>query len=281
MARIEGHVARDLVQARLLGAIVSGTVRSEIALKGGLAMRILTGSMRYTQDIDLAASPSIPKKTVASCIERAVAELRSTGLVKGLELHEKSKQTDTTQRWTVKGVIGTHEVAIKVEVSRRQEVKADDVTKGSYSPAPGLGAIGVNCVNLPSMAAGKFDCLQNPNREAPRDIYDLYILVTMDVRPTREALQAYGREKLAGLRDMVWAKLEKLDYERAKSELLPYLPPEIAARLDEARWDEIRYVVEDKVGQWIDDALAGGEPARPCRDNDEEDTHDRMAKIPA
>lgn len=281
MGRIEAHVARELVQARLIGAIFSKTVRSEIALKGGLAMRILTGSMRHTQDIDLAASPSVPKKTVASCIERAVAQLRSTGLVKDLELHEKSKQTDITQRWMVKGTVGTHEILLKVEVSRRQEVLAEDMVKANYSPAPGLGEVQVACLGLSALAAGKFDCLRNPNREAPRDIYDLYILVSMDVRPKREALLAYGRETLAGMRSMIWAKLEKMDFESAKAELLPWLPPEIASRFDEAMWDEIRYVVEEKVGEWIDDVLTDGEPACPCEENKEENADDRMAKVPA
>lgn len=281
MSRMESHVARDLVQARLVGAIFSSNVRSEIALKGGLAMRILAGSMRYTQDIDLAASPSVPKKTVASCIERAVAQLRSSGLVKDLRLYEKAKQTDVTQRWCVKGVIGSHEILLKVEVSRRQEVRSENVVKASYRPAQGLGEFEVSCVDLGTMAAGKFDCLQNLNREAPRDIYDLYVLVRMGVRPTRQAILSYGSEKLAGMRDLVWAKLEKMDYESVKAELLPWLPAEVARRFDEAAWDEMRYVVEEKVGQWIDDALAEGEPACPSGKSEEEGTYDRMAKVPA
>lgn len=274
MNRLAEHTTRDLVQARLLGALFSNSVRGEVALKGGFAMRVMAASTRYTKDIDLAASPTIPLRTVQSCVRKAIAGLAASGLVQGLEVSEP-KQTDTTQRWKIAGKVGGSVMHLTVEVSRRSEAEATDVHMARYVPMPGLGAVPIACIGLPSLSAAKVDCLANPKREAPRDVYDLFLLIKMDVRPSPEAIKAYGRAKLAEIRDTLWGKLEKMDYDVARQELLGFLPPETAAKITPDVWDEMRLEVEDKVCGWINEALGEAGPwmrreydeavaARPC-----------------
>jgi hypothetical protein len=52
--------SRELLQAKLLVELMSQAVHEELVLKGGLAMRAVPGSTRYTTDIDLDASPWTP-----------------------------------------------------------------------------------------------------------------------------------------------------------------------------------------------------------------------------
>ena len=61
------NLERDLVQTRLLCAIFSRSVKNQIVLKGGLAMRLLFGSQRYTKDIDLGQNPDQSLRSLPEC----------------------------------------------------------------------------------------------------------------------------------------------------------------------------------------------------------------------
>lgn len=252
----KGHIARDMVQARLLGLIFANSMKDELALKGGFAMRVLLGSSRYTKDIDLSASDAAPKEIVAKYITKAVNDLKSSGMVKDLILSDP-KQTDTVQRWKIGGFVGSHALNLTIEVSRRSRAEMESLTKVSYKTGGGKsGMADITCINLSSMAAAKFDCVKNPIREAPRDIYDLYMMIKSEVRPTLKAIQAYGAETLASMKTMIWDKMEKMDYEVVQQKLLPFLPDDVAKKLTSELWDEMRLVVCDHVVQWIEEAEA-------------------------
>ncbi len=72
---------RDALQQRLLAHLYRGTESSSLVLKGGAAMRVLTESARYTQDLDFDHDPhrslASLQKTVRSAIDRA---LQGSGL---------------------------------------------------------------------------------------------------------------------------------------------------------------------------------------------------------
>lgn len=273
MSGLDPHTARDLVQCRLLGAIFSHSLRNEVTLKGGFAMRVMAGSVRYTKDLDLESYSSVPLKLVQACIRKAVNDLRSSGLVADLAMSEP-KQTETTQRWKIGGRVGDQDIHLTVEVSRRNAEPQGGVERTMYSSGHGLGSIPVSCIALPSLAAAKVDCLLNPNREAPRDLYDLFLLIRMDVSPRPETIAAYGRERLAEMRDNLWSKIEKMDFEVARQSLLGFLPPEKASALTQEVWDEMRLVVDEKVREWLATASEGEEAAR---ETDKEDAG--LAKI--
>src|SRR3546814_4826492 len=105
---LDPMAARELVQARLLVALFSRTMRREIVLKGGMAMRILAHSVRYTKDIDLASPDTVPAAAVRSSIRAAIADLRASGILADFKVSEP-KQTDTTLRWKIGGAIGRSE----------------------------------------------------------------------------------------------------------------------------------------------------------------------------
>src|ERR1700730_14541197 len=88
---------RDAFQQRLLTYLYRGAESSSLVLKGGAAMRVLTQSARYTQDLDFDHDPhrslASLQKTVRSAIDRAI---QGSGLVQ--TSISESKQTDTVAR---------------------------------------------------------------------------------------------------------------------------------------------------------------------------------------
>jgi len=270
MSCLDPHTARDLVQCRLLGAIFSHSLRNEVVLKGGFAMRVMAGSVRYTKDLDLESYSSVPMKLVQNCIRKAIGDLRGSGLIADLTMTEP-KQTETTQRWKIGGRVGDQDIHLTVEVSRRGAEPPEQIERTTYDSGDGLGPVPVACIALPSISAAKVDCLLNPNREAPRDIYDLFLLIKMDIRPSPKAIAEYGRDRLVEMRESLWAKLEKMDYEIARQSLLGFLPSEAAQSLTPEVWDEMRLVVDDKIREWLDEAINGdqGPPEETDRQNAE------------
>src|SRR3546814_17361444 len=96
--------ARELVQARLLGALFSRTMRREILLKGGMAMRILAHSVRYTKDIDLASPDTVPAAAVRSSIRTAIADLRASGILAAFKVSAPNP-TAPTLLWKIGSAI--------------------------------------------------------------------------------------------------------------------------------------------------------------------------------
>src|SRR5258708_12711045 len=89
--------ARDAFQLRLLTFLYRGSASSSLVLKGGAAMRILTESARFTQDLDFDHDPhrslASLQNTVRTAIDRAI---RGSGLV--ATSISQSHRTDTSPR---------------------------------------------------------------------------------------------------------------------------------------------------------------------------------------
>ena len=121
--------ARDAFQLRLLTFLYRGSTSSSLVLKGGVAMRILTESARFTQDLDFDHDPhrslASLQNTVRTAIDRAI---HGSGLT-GTSISE-SKQTDTVARWKISGRTSTAEILhLTVEVSRRRAPDPSHVLK--------------------------------------------------------------------------------------------------------------------------------------------------------
>ena len=116
---------RDALQQRLLTYLFRGAEGSSLVLKGGGAMRVITESARYTQDLDFDHDPHRTlgslQRTVRAAIERA---LQGSGLI-STSISEP-KQTDTVARWKIAArTVAGEDVYLTVEVSRR---RAPDIT---------------------------------------------------------------------------------------------------------------------------------------------------------
>ncbi len=251
------QAALELTQVRVLSAIFNKVVNREILLKGGFAMRVVANSNRPTKDIDLQANGASMER-VQGLVRSAITELNKCNILDDVKVTEP-KQTETTQRWKINGRIkgGETPVHLVIEVSRRGLVP-DDLTDSVTFERKGAGvppAI-IECYSPKAIAATKFDALTSPTRESPRDVFDLDVLISMRVDPPVHIFASkYSEEELLDKLQIVSDKLDKMDFQAVKSQLLPHLPPELKRNFGAAEWEQMRLNTYLMVDQWVHEAI--------------------------
>jgi predicted nucleotidyltransferase component of viral defense system len=226
---------RDAFQLRLLTFLYRGSTSSSLVLKGGAAMRVLTESARFTQDLDFDHDPhrslASLQNTVRAAINRAI---HGSGLI-GTSISE-SKQTDTVARWKISGRTNTGEnLHLTVEVSRRRAPDLSHVLKIPVQIADRtLPRVYVSVYDEQALADNKLAALIDDRRTAPRDVYDLELLLARGVVPSAEAVENLGGQ--ATLIQRVADKLDLMTWSLFRDEVLPTLPAEIHAHMDEEEY---------------------------------------------
>jgi predicted nucleotidyltransferase component of viral defense system len=224
--------ARDAFQLRLLTFLYRGSTSSSLVLKGGAALRVLTASARFTQDLDFDHDPhrslASLQNTVRAAIDRAI---HGSGLA-GATISE-TKQTDTVARWKISGRTSAGEnLHLAVEVSRRQTPDPSHVLKVPVQIADRtLPRVYVSVYDEQALADNKLAALVDDRRTAPRDIYDLELLLARGVVPSAAAIENMGGQ--ATLMRRVADKLDSMSWALFRDEVLPTLPLEIHSHVDE------------------------------------------------
>lgn len=262
----EDAVVQDILQARLLSGMFANSAHRQLVLKGGLAFRTTAKSHRYTKDVDLQTGPEIPMQRITSLMGAAIRESRVGEILDNVVI-TAPKQTETVQRWKINGDLpnGSH-IALTVEISRRGMPAEEHLSKVEYRPGNGQPAVMVETYSLAALAAAKTAAFASPGRNAIRDIYDIDVLLRSEVTPSKEMIAAMGPDAIAtGLQDL-WAKLETMDYDTARRQLLPSLPRRLGEKIGEAEWDAMRLRVGTAVEGWLKEAeVAGHQMVEPER----------------
>jgi predicted nucleotidyltransferase component of viral defense system len=223
---------RDGLQQRVLTFLYRGSESSSLVLKGGGAMRVLTESARFTQDLDFDHDPHRSlgslQKTVRSAVERA---LQGSGLVQ--TSISEPKQTDTVARWKISARTSAGEdLHLTVEVSRRSAPDLSHVLKVPVQIADRtLPRVYVSVYDEQALADNKLGALLDERRTAPRDIYDLELLLARGVCPSAEVIERVGGR--VGLVERVSGKLDSMGWALFRDQVLPALPREIQVNIDE------------------------------------------------
>jgi hypothetical protein len=226
---------RDAFQQRLLTCLYRGPEGSSLVLKGGGAMRVLTASARYTQDLDFDHDPhrslTSLQKTIRSAMARA---LQGSGLTE--TSISEPKQTDTVARWKISGRTSTGEVLhLTVEVSRRGTPDLSHVVKIPVQIGDRtLPRVNVSVYDEQALIDNKLAALVDERRTAPRDIYDLEVLLARGVCPSGSAVERAGGP--AVLMRRVGEKLDLLGWPLFRDQVIPALPHEIQAHVDEGEY---------------------------------------------
>lgn len=226
---------RDAFQLRLLTFLYRGSTSSSLVLKGGAAMRVLTESARFTQDLDFDHDPhrslASLQNTVRAAIDRAI---QGSGLI-GTSISE-SKQTDTVARWKISGRTNTGEnLHLTVEVSRRRAPDQNHVLKIPVQIADRtLPRVYVSVYDEQALADNKLAALIDDRRTAPRDVYDLELLLARGVVPSADAVENLGGR--ATLTQRIADKLDLMTWSLFQDQVLPTLPAEIHAHMDEGEY---------------------------------------------
>jgi predicted nucleotidyltransferase component of viral defense system len=248
--------ARDRCQMQFLAQLMrQGAAR--YILKGGIAMRALYGSARLTKDIDFDCEDSVSAASMKAKMPKALEHAaRATGLINPAVV--QTKKGDLSNKWRLDGSLaeGTR-VTFDVEISRRGVPNDAYVTTLTIQPPYEyrITAFVVRVYTEVAMAAGKVNALLSENRSVPRDVYDLYDLSRRGADPSGLWSAQLPREVLKRKGEMVWAKVDGIRFDQANAELLPYIPPDLRATIDEARWDEMRTEVAEQVVKWLDVAI--------------------------
>ena len=252
-------VVREALQARLLVELMGNAMHKELVLKGGMAMRAVHGSVRYTKDIDLDADLRHSKERVQGIVNRSIDRAIGSGLIANARVSEP-KQTETTLRWKIVGTQPGSDAPMNltVEVSRRATVANGHIIEVPLPDAYGGGASGVRVQVLDSeaIAVTKVLALTDPKRMAPRDLYDLYVLIEANVSDPTHLLASLpnASERLPQAMAELWPKIEAMSYAQFRTDVTPYLPESVAAAIDEDSFDDMRLKVGACVEKWLKSA---------------------------
>ena len=253
---MELAVVREALQSRLLVELMGNAMHKELVLKGGMAMRAVHGSVRYTKDIDLDADLKYPTERVRGIVKRSIKRAVASGLITNAKVSEP-KQTETTLRWKIVGTQpgSNAPMNLTVEVSRRATLADGHIIEVPLPAIYAGGAAGVKIQVLDSQAIAvtKVLALTDPKRLAPRDLFDLHVLIEAQVDdPTRLfASLPNARVRLPRAIADLWPKLEAMTYAQFISDVIPNLPASVAKAIDEDAFDDMRLKVGASVEKWL------------------------------
>lgn len=249
---LNDQVVRDALQCQILSKVFSHKLNKKIALKGGFAMRTNHGSQRLTKDIDFEADLSLHTWTIRKLIKESITEALDEGLILNPVVTEP-KQTETTLRWKINGK--THDgdpMHVTIEVSRRHHIDPGHLCEKEFNPPSryGMDTFKVESFDDQAMAGTKVIALISENRVAPRDLFDLDILIRAGVEPPIDILSRMDINQLQNSINELWRKIEIMDWELFSSEVLPFLPYGIKS-IDKDLFEEMRIRVGETTEQWL------------------------------
>jgi predicted nucleotidyltransferase component of viral defense system len=254
---------RDRTQMQFVASLMRQGA-SRFILKGGMAMRALYGSVRLTKDVDFDCEGTVSQQSMQSHLPKALLQAARIAGLTGIDVTQ-TKKANLSNRWRVRGATGAGlHVTWEVEISRRGIPPAQFIeTRRFEVPAAyRLPNFTVRVYGPAAMAGGKVNALLSDNRSVPRDVYDLHELIRQQADPTLLWIQRVSRKVLQSKRKLVTAKIDRIGFDLANAELLPYIAPDIRAMIDAARWDEIRLEVAEQVEHWIAQAIKHAMPAQ-------------------
>lgn len=242
---------RNAFQARLLAAIYKARAPGELILKGGGAMKVRTGSARFTKDLDLDHDPNRGLDALVKSIRKAIDQAFIGGFKK-IAVTEP-KQTDTVARWKIhaEGPKG-EEFQMTLEVSRRHEIDMTDVEASllQINDRSFSTRAYIDVYKSDKLVEMKMYALLDENRIAPRDVYDLDLLLGNGASPSMAALSSM-QEKYGDLGEQLIRKLEAMPWGMFESQTLNVIPDELRARIDEREYGAMKDRILTEVMKWV------------------------------
>jgi hypothetical protein len=231
-----------------------------LILKGGMAMRMAVGSLRLTKDVDLDRAAGVSTASVQSSVKKALQYAAQSAGLRGAEI-DPGKSTETTVRMRMAGTVAGDLVRFVVEVSGRNPVPRDCQTRIQVVPPAryGIAPFMVTSYSHPMLAASKVMAVMSANRNVPRDVFDLNDLLAVD--PVSILVARMDSNALREMGASVLDKVCAIDFDLARQELLPYIPPDQRETVTQQRWEEMTLNVAQTIQKWVTSALAFGIPS--------------------
>ena len=238
-----GNIAREYLQARILGALQRAGAMTSLAFHGGTSLRFLFGLPRYSEDLDFALEGDASRYDLRRHLRAVRAELAVEGYSVELRIREHRAVHSAVVRFpgTLYEIgLSPHPgqvLAVKVEVDTNPPAGATTDT----SLVRRHESLRLFHHDRASLFAGKLHAvLQRPYTKG-RDLYDLvwYLSDPEWPLPNLALLNAaLGQTGWAGMevtprnwRHAVAERLDRLDWNHAASDVRPFLERDEDAEL--------------------------------------------------
>lgn len=227
-------------------------------------MRACVGSMRLTKDVDFDRSANMSTASAAGTIKRALSAAAQSARLLSPRV-EVLKETETTLRIRLSGLVSDSPVKFVVEVSGRNAPSMDESKLELITPPAsyGIAPFMIGCYTHEMLAASKVLAAISDNRNVPRDIYDLNDLLFTN--PSDILRARIDKADLQHVNESVLEKLSLITFAQAETELLPYIPPADRAMLSQRTWDEMTLRVAEKIESWSAEAIQERPPSETLR----------------
>ncbi len=228
-----------------------------LVLKGGMAMRVSVGSLRLTKDIDFDADESLSLQSLKNTLETGLQRAAINCRLKGTVIDFTKEGRGTTRARLVGNTQSGESLRFEVEVSRRPSLFKAGIQSVTVAPPASyaMAPFEANVYRNEVLCVMKIAAALSANREAERDLYDLYDLSLLGTDPG-EVLSLQDEDTLRQWAVDPLGKLSKLTFKGAAQNLLPYIPPLARTAIDEDRWVFMTLTIAEKIEQWCDEALA-------------------------
>ncbi len=243
-------ITLELLQYEAIGKIFRKVVKSELAVKGGFAMRLGYGSKRRTKDIDLQQNNKFPSSRLVSVIEPSLHEAARIVGIQDLKI-TMPKKTETVHRWKLNGSTprGSH-IHLTVEVSRR-DIPIESLTSVRHGDAE------IDIYDKNAMAASKtLAFVGAAHRIAIRDIWDLDVLIQLHAEPPFDMIASVCTPEAVAL---MWDKLTMMDWDTTKKELLPFLEESVASQISRQTYEDMLLRVGMTMQGWLESGMLNHE----------------------
>jgi predicted nucleotidyltransferase component of viral defense system len=237
------NIAREYLQARLLGSLQRAGAMIPLAFHGGTALRFLYASQRYSEDLDFALEQASSQYDFRAYLRAIETEMTAEGYTIQIKVNDKKAVHSAFVRFS--GL--PYELGLS---PHRDEALAVKLEVDTHPPA---GAVLTTTVirrhitlhlqhhDRASLLAGKLHAILNRPFTKGRDLYDLLWYLSDPDWPApnltllNNALQQTGwaRPVLieSNWREIVAGRLETLDWDQVVKDVQPFLDSDVDLEL--------------------------------------------------
>lgn len=251
------HALREILQEAALLGLWRARFFEHAAFYGGTALRLLYGLDRFSEDLDFTLLKPIPDFLLTNYLASLTSELEAFGFTVTATEKQKLKSSaiqsaflkaDTrlhliavsAPRHIVDSVASNQVLKLRLEVDTAPPGQFETEARFLFHPIP----FSVRICSLPDLFAGKMHavlCRQWKNRVKGRDWYDFVWFAANHPRLHLPHLEARmrqsghwtGNEAMTeqSLHELLNARIDRLDVETARKEVLPFLRMPDAVRV--------------------------------------------------
>ena len=232
------NVAREYLQARILGALQQSGAMIPLAFHGGTALRFLYAIPRYSEDLDFALEHSAASYDFRAYLQRIELELGR----EGYRMETRVSDAKTVHSAFVQFVGLPHELGLSAHAGQKLSVKIEVDTR----PPAGAGlattvvrrhvTLQLQHHDRPTLLAGKLHAVLQRRYVKGRDLFDLLWYLSDQAWPEPNLLWLGNALAQTGWRGAVltsgnWraevaGRVSALPWDRVLEDVEPFLPSE-------------------------------------------------------